>query len=200
MNNVNLANMNAMGGPVGGAPMAMAMNNGTMPGQQRIEMSTSRTVLNTYIYDYFLREGMYECARGMLGSDQPINVMKESPGRRGEENRDAMGNGVGDDPMDTDRKDDIDSKRPSDLPAPNLPATSDSCFLLDWFALFWDMMRAHQQKTGISNPQVVQYMNHTQVRPLARRYAQLRNFSDAIAAAIAVKAVSATGNVTADAT
>ncbi|KAI1495921.1 hypothetical protein F5X99DRAFT_425360 [Biscogniauxia marginata] len=154
MNNVNMANMPMTGGPVSG-PIPM-MNNALAAQQvQRLD-GNNRTNLNTYIYDYFLREGMYDCARAMLNSEQTLNVIKDSPGRRRDDNGNVLGNGIGDDPMDTDSKDDIDSKRPSDLPAANVPSGADSCFLYEWFCLFWDMLMAQRNKPGIS-PQVSQY-------------------------------------------
>lgn len=160
-----------MGGPVGGGPMPVAMNNGVLAAQQQTQHqnapNNTRSVLNTYIYEYFLREGMYECARAMLNSEQTINV-KDSPGRR---NDGGMGSGVGDDPMDTDSKDDLDSKRPADLPAPNVPSSSDSCFLYEWFCLFWDMLMAQRSKPGI-NGAVSQYINHTQQQNRAKQSQQ----------------------------
>lgn len=162
--NVGMANMNAMAGPVG-APMPMAMNNGAMPAAQQMPQQQqpqqqpqqpSRTMLNTYIYDYLLKEGMYDVARAMLSSEHHSNVMTKDNRPRG---ANGLGNGVGDDAMDTDSKDDMD-KRPDDLPAANVPP-SDSCFLYEWFALFWDVLHAHRKPGG--NTQVNQYIHHTQV-------------------------------------
>lgn len=165
MNNVNMGNMPNMpnmpmaGGPVGGPTPMM---NSALAAQQVQSQGNNRTVLNTYIYDYFLREGMYDSARAMLKSEQTLNIIKDSPGRRRDENGNTLGNGVGDDPMDTDSKDDLDSKRPHDLPLPNVPNGSDNSFLYEWFCLFWDMLMAQRNKPGIS-PQVSQYVSHTQV-------------------------------------
>jgi len=161
----NMANMGAMGGPVG-APMGM-MNNGVVapPGapRQLPASEQTRSLLNTYIYEYFLRSGMFECARAMLNSDAQVKVQKDGPGSRRDENGNLLGNGIGDDAMDTDSKDEIDAKRPDDLPAPNVPMPlPDSCFLYEWFCLFWDMFNA--QKGKGTNPHVSQYVNHTQVR------------------------------------
>lgn len=163
MNNVNMANMGAIG-PVGG-PMPM-MNNGAMNPQglprQLQATEGNRTLLNTYIYEYFLRYGMFDCARALLNSDSQVKVAKDSPNGRRDENGNLLGNGVGDDPMDTDNKDDIDVKRPDDLPAPNVPTPlPDSCFLYEWFCLFWDMFNA--QKGRGASGQVNQYVSHTQV-------------------------------------
>lgn len=143
------------------------MMNSALTGQQVQSQGNNRTVLNTYIYDYFLREGMYDCARAMLKSEQTLNVIKDSPGRRRDENGNILNNGVGDDPMDTDSKDDIDTKRPTDLPPPNVPQGADNCFLYEWFCLFWDMLMAQRNKPGISPP-VNAYVQHTQVRSLVK--------------------------------
>ena len=167
--NPNMANMNPMGGPVAGAPVPM-MNNGAInpqgaagasaPRQQQQQQQQvndiQRGVLNTYIYEYFLRYNMYDCARSLLSSGQPVNVHKD--GTKGGNGV----NGIGDDPMDTDSKDDLDSKLPDDLPPPKLPIpTSDTSFLYEWFCLFWDIYNAQRAKSG--NPHVNQYVSHTQV-------------------------------------
>ena len=154
MNNVNMGGMPAMGGPVGGG--MPAMNNGAGPGvRQSMPVNDNRSQLNTYIYEYFLKNEMYDCARSLLQSKQPMSLVKDSPGRQGD-------GGAGDDGGDADSKDDIDSKRPSDLPAPNLPMdTPESCFLYEWWCLFWDMFNATRGKAEGRN--VLQYVNHTQV-------------------------------------
>lgn len=159
-----MPNMAAMSGPVS-APMNM-MNNGALPhqaGPRQMQLNdSSRTLLNTYIYEYFVRYGMFDCARAMYQEDPNINVKKDSPGKLRDENGNIIGNGAGDDPMDTDTKDGLDQKRPDDLPAPNVPTpVSDSCFLFDWFCLFWDMFNS--QKGKGSSGQVNQYVQHTQV-------------------------------------
>ncbi|KAL7920784.1 hypothetical protein ACQKWADRAFT_150097 [Trichoderma austrokoningii] len=156
-----MANVTPMGGPVG-APMPMMNNNNAMNPQMAAagagrQVQDQRSTLNTYIYEYFLRHEMYECARSLLASDQQVNVNKEAGGRR--ENGNAM-NGV-DDPMDTDSKDDNDSKLPNDLPPPKLPMpASDTSFLYEWFCVFWDIYTAPRSKNG--NPVVNQYVQHTQ--------------------------------------
>jgi hypothetical protein len=181
MNNMQgMPNMNAMGGPVGpvGPPMNV-MNNGALgpqpsaPGQMQMNDS-SRTLLNTYIYEYFIRYNMFNAARGVLEADPQIKVLKDSPGKMRDENGNLLGNGLGD-AMDTDAKDG-DQKRPDDLPAPNVPTPlPDSCFLYEWFCLFWDMFNS--QKGKGSSGQVNQYVHHTQVRssPNQRACSQPRN-------------------------
>jgi hypothetical protein len=44
----------------------------------------------------------------------------------------------------------------------------DSCFLFDWFCLFWDMFNS--QKGKGSSGQVNQYVHHTQVSNAAPRW------------------------------
>ncbi|KAF7874295.1 hypothetical protein EAF04_002967 [Stromatinia cepivora] len=147
MNNVNMSGMPNMGGPVGGGmPM---MNNGVAGGAARhpTNNDNNRSQLNTYIYEYFLKNGMFDCARTLLNHEQ-INVVKDSPGRGDGEDGD-------------DSKDDIDSKRPNDLPLPNLPKECpEGCFLYEWFCLFWDMFNAQRGKGEARN--VLSYVAHTQ--------------------------------------
>jgi hypothetical protein len=180
--NVGMANMNPMGGPVGGAPVPMMNNTNVNPQaaaaaaaarQQQVE--SQRGVLNTYIYEYFIRYGMYDCARSLLSSDQQVNVHKDGAGRRRDENGNVI-NGVADDPMDTDGKDDLDGKLPDDLPPPKLPMpTSDTSFLYEWFCLFWDIYNAQRVKGG--NGTVNQYVSHTQQQSRLKQNQQemLRN-------------------------
>ncbi|KID74566.1 Transcriptional activator somA [Metarhizium brunneum] len=158
--NMGMANMNPMGGAVGGAPMPM-MNNGVAMNPQQAaaaaaaarqsQLDSQRGVLNTYIYEYFLRYEMFDCARSLLSSNQQVNVHKDGKG----------GNAAnGEDPMDTDSKDDLD-KLPDGLPPPKLPMpASDSSFLYEWFCLFWDIYNAQRVKGG--NGTVNQYVAHTQ--------------------------------------
>lgn len=155
MNNVNMGGMNAMGGgPVGGGmPM---MNNGAGGAVRRPIAANNdtnqRSQLNTYIYEYFLRNEMYGCAKALLASEQPINVEKNSPGGR---------NGS-DEGGDGDNKDDVDTKLPHDLPPPAIPKECpESCFLYEWWCLFWDMFNAQRGKGD--GPSVMQYVQHTQV-------------------------------------
>ena len=160
-----MAGMHAANGALGGMPL---MNNGSNGGMARADADLEgaqayemKQKLNTYIYDYFLKNDLYECARAIIQSQIPIllNNTKISPGRR----RDGDMNGVDDSAMDTDSKDDLDSKRPEDLPLPRLSSeVPDNSFLLDWFQLFWDIFLA-QRKGKAATPQAVQYVQNTQV-------------------------------------
>ncbi|KAI9643958.1 hypothetical protein NHQ30_007309 [Ciborinia camelliae] len=158
-----MSGMPNMGGPVGGG---MPMNNGVAGGSARHSTSNdnNRSQLNTYIYEYFLKSGMYDCARTLLNHEQ-INVVKDSPGRGDAEDGD-------------DSKDDIDSKRPNDLPRPNLPKECpESCFLYEWFCLFWDMFNAQRGKGEARN--VLSYVAFTQQSRLKteQHQTQLRGMS-----------------------
>lgn len=150
-----------MGGPAG-MPM---MNNGAAGGgPQAHPGNDSRTRLNTYIYEYFLKNEQWDCARAILSCDLQLQVnsnsVKNSPGRRRDENGNPV-NGA-DDHMDGDVKGEGGIKRPDDLPAPDIPEIGDSTFLYDWWCLFWDMYGAQRNKSD-SRPQTLQYLNHTQV-------------------------------------
>jgi hypothetical protein len=132
------------GGPVGGG--MMMMNNGS-PATQVNNVGNSpdqiKAQLNTYIYEYFLKLGMYKVAKDLLREEKfEIRVkppVKQSPGRR----KDAEVNGVDGDAMDTDMKDEL----PADIPLPmhvgefNTPGIG---FLFEWFSIFSDLFTAHR--------------------------------------------------------
>ncbi|KAA6416136.1 MAG: hypothetical protein FRX48_00855 [Lasallia pustulata] len=174
MNNINMAGMHAANGALGGMPL---MNNGSNGGMSRADVDPEGTQayemkakLNTYIYEYFLKNELYECARAIKQSQVPIwlDTTKSSPGRR----RDGDINGVDDNSMDTDSKDDLDSKRPDDLPPPKVPSNvTANSFLLDWFQLFWDHYGA-QRKFKNATSQAVQYVQNTQQQARLRQEQQ----------------------------
>ena len=162
MANNMAANMPNMGGPVNAQQMQQMMNNnGAIPqhqGGSRLSRASpnhsSRMQLNTYVYEYFLRFEMYDCARALLAAAPDIATKKEENGQ------DENGNRLGDDPMDTDAKE-FDLKRPDDLPAPLTPAAApNQSFLFEWFCLFWDLFTHKEHKVS---PQIQQYLAHTQV-------------------------------------
>ena len=183
--NVGMANMNPMGGAVGGAPMPM-MNNGVVNPQAAAAANASgagrqqaseqhRLSLNTYIYEYFLRQGLYDCARAMVDSEVPLAVSKDE--RRRDDNGNVV-NGTGDS-MDTDSKDDFDRKIPEDLPTPNLAMSpTDSSFLFEWFSLFWDIF--HAQRNKGSNGSINQYVQHTQVSTWSNNVFEGRGCSESV--------------------
>ncbi|KAF4302131.1 cAMP-dependent protein kinase pathway protein [Botryosphaeria dothidea] len=148
-----MAAMNHQGGPVGGTPLMQA---GGARGS-----NDPQTMLNTYIYDYFLKNHHWDLAR-QVKDVLVINTgtaPKPSPGGR----RDM--NGVDD--MDTDSKDEM-HKRPDDLPPAAVPSDpSENSFLFDWWTQFWDIFNAQRQRSKPGSAQL-QYLAHT------RQQAQLR--------------------------
>ncbi|ORY15705.1 hypothetical protein BCR34DRAFT_584878 [Clohesyomyces aquaticus] len=140
-----MAGMNANAGPVdGGTPMMSNMQRPNPNGNQ--PRDDPRINLNTYIYDYFMRNKNFDQARAMLTGDLKMNILpqtKSSPSGR-------KMNGV--DPSDD----------PADLPQPKLPEgqSADNSFLFDWWCQFWDIYRAARDKNGIKGPSH-QYYQHT---------------------------------------
>ncbi|KAF2139938.1 uncharacterized protein K452DRAFT_58352 [Aplosporella prunicola CBS 121167] len=154
----HMASMNTTGGPVGGTPL---MNSGGQRGND------PQTMLNTYIYDYFLKNHHWALAR-QIKSELMVNTTnqaKPSPGRRDV-------NGV-DDSMDTDSKDDLD-KRPDDLPLAAVPGDmAENSFLFDWWSQFWDIFNAQRQRSK-PGPQQLQYLAHTRQQSQLRQESQQR--------------------------
>ncbi|PSK35025.1 Adhesion defective protein 2 [Elsinoe australis] len=141
-------NLGGMGGPAGQQQM---MNAGTPGGSPPASMADNKKRLNTYIYDYFLRNGMYDLARGLLKSEDIELQEKPSPNRK-----DVNGASDGD----ADSKDDIPGK-PADLPKANVPSEVNSAFLLDWWAMFWDVWISGRSR-GYSPTK--QYLQHVQAK------------------------------------
>ena len=114
--------------------------------------------LNTYIYDYLLKQGFHDSARALIREDKiQLNTApntKQSPGRQV--------NGI-DDSMDTDSKD--DARYPDDLPRPKVPdSLPGSSFLFDWYCLFSEMFLAQRQKGKPGQMSITrQYLQHTEV-------------------------------------
>jgi hypothetical protein len=150
-NNLNMANaMNAMNAQMA-AGNTMG-NNGVAGGQRMAQGDDNqrKALLNTYIYEYFLTNDMHDCARQLIGSGVPINLRR----------RDANGNPIDGD--DEDSKNGLDMKRPDDLPAPALSdIVPESCFLYEWWCLFWDIFNAQRGRTVPQN--VRGYIDNTQV-------------------------------------
>ncbi|KAF2662488.1 hypothetical protein K491DRAFT_585303 [Lophiostoma macrostomum CBS 122681] len=139
-----------VGGPVEGTPI---MGNMPRPGQKN-EQSDPRNLMNTYIYDYFMRNNHYRLARSMIDSDVKMNLQpqgtKQSPGSRN----------VNGDGMETEEK--------GDLPLPVLPPGQcvENSFLMDWWCQFWDIYSAAR---GKGTQKSAQYSQH------ARSLAQMQN-------------------------
>ncbi|KAK4539743.1 hypothetical protein LTR36_010396 [Oleoguttula mirabilis] len=125
--------MAGMGGPVG-APQQM--NAGTPNSGGAAIDSIKR--LNTAIYDYLLRNGLYDSARTFVANmEVEIDADKKSPNPRGPGQQ---SNGV-------DAGMDVDSEiknRPDDLPAPL--HLGNGPFLQDWWCQFWEIFHGNRGK------------------------------------------------------
>ena len=133
-----MAAMNANNGQVDGTPMMRNMAHPAGKGTDPTEK------LNTYIYDYFLRNKHISLARAMLECDMKMSTEKASPNTKM--------NG-------TDALDQIE-----DLPHPALPPNqvADNSFLLDWWVQFWDIYQATKPRNAASK-NAVQYVGHNRV-------------------------------------
>ncbi|KAF2785571.1 hypothetical protein K505DRAFT_8395 [Melanomma pulvis-pyrius CBS 109.77] len=153
-----MAGMNAnVGGPMDGTPI---MGNMQRPGRPQGSPPDSRERLNTYIYDYFLRNNHTRLARSMLECDVKMMLKphptKPSPSGRNVNGVDAMG-----------------QESRDDLPEPQLPEgqLADNSFLLDWWAQFWDIFNAARKQQP--NEKGTQYITHT--RNLTQMHNDQRN-------------------------
>ncbi|KAL8948191.1 MAG: hypothetical protein Q9222_005597 [Ikaeria aurantiellina] len=142
--------MAAVNGAGGGMQMMNSGVNGVAPRMGNDEEEPEYEArLNTYIYDYFVKNQRFDCAKAMLKCDMPLKTV---PKRRDDEMNGA------------DTKDDVESKMPSDLPSAGLPTDPQGAsFLMEWFGLFWDVFFAHQRKASQASNQAMQYVQRTQV-------------------------------------
>jgi hypothetical protein len=143
---VGMNTMNANpGGPVDGTPM-MGQRQHPAPKQ---DPSDPRNQLNTYIYDYFVRNGFNKLAKHMIDCEITLNLQggKPSPGNRNV-------NGVNA----------VDGENRNELPEPNLPQGQavDNSFLMDWWCQFWDVFSASRGKGG-GSAKGVHYAQHARV-------------------------------------
>lgn len=129
-----MAGMNAAGGPVGGTPM--------MPNGRPQPDPDHRAQLNTYIYDYFLKNKTYRLAKAMLDYDIPMNLDKNRPYR--------------DNSVKTNGMDGADNAEPlrEELPSPSIPEMPENstAFLLEWWQQFWDIYSAARSKGPKQTP------------------------------------------------
>ncbi|KNB04308.1 hypothetical protein FOXG_06463 [Fusarium oxysporum f. sp. lycopersici 4287] len=107
------------------------------------ENYNKRTQLNTYIYEYFLHNSMFQCAQSILKADSDVKVQRHSPGS----DRNDKGLRLKNAPCNKTIDNSFDSTHSNLLPAPNVPTLSpDSCFLYEWFCLFWAMFNAQKNE------------------------------------------------------
>ncbi|KAJ4292502.1 hypothetical protein N0V90_009164 [Kalmusia sp. IMI 367209] len=134
-----MANMNAAAGSLDGTPI---MGNGQ---RQPVPGLDPRDQLNTYIYDYFLRNSHHKLAQVMIESELKMNL--KPPQKSSPTGRNVNG---------------VDSIDPELLPTPNMPASgqaTDNSFLLDWWVQFWDIFSAARNRT-MKGSQGSQYISH----------------------------------------
>jgi hypothetical protein len=143
----NMAGMNANVRGPDGTPIMGNMQRPVLPQNN----PDPRERLNTYIYDYFLRNNHTQLAQVMMECKLPMSL-KSQASKPSPSGRNA--NGV--DAMDKDSRD--------GLPEPNLPEgqLADNSFLLDWWAQFWDIYMAARKQQP--NEKGTQYIAHTRVR------------------------------------
>ncbi|KAF2273395.1 uncharacterized protein EI97DRAFT_444924 [Westerdykella ornata] len=136
-----------VGGPVDGTPMMAHM---VRPGPKEDPRQDPRGQLNTYIYDYHLRNGHIQAAKAMLDNNLQMNLQtkpKQSPGSRNV-------NGV----------DSMEPDEAADLPRPVLPTGQcvDNSFLMDWWCQFWDIFSARRPSMS-ANQKAGQYNQHVRL-------------------------------------
>jgi hypothetical protein len=159
--NMAAVNQAAAGGPVGGG--MMMMNNGSSPAMQmssQVQVDHLKTQLNTYIYEYLLKTGMFDVARQLHQQQDRFKLKlstKPSPGQRKNGEVNSL-----DDGMDMDMKNDI----PDDLPRPDCPQSQPGGqgFLFEWFGIFSDLLVAARPSNKGNPGAAAQYLNYTQVR------------------------------------
>ncbi|KAI5802429.1 hypothetical protein FPQ18DRAFT_9278 [Pyronema domesticum] len=174
--------MNNMGGMVGGAP---GMEHGGAPrGAQQAVFAggDGRNLLNTYIYDYFCKNNMFECANALLKTqDAEVQLdpnYRPSPSRRPQKHEGDGGmNGIDDDSMDGNDgqrhgEDGDDAKSTKDLPPAKVPTTISGSFLLEWWCCFMDIYWARSKMPA--SVAATAYVNQTQAQQRFRNEQLMR--------------------------
>lgn len=139
--------MATMGGPVGGGHQGQQhpMNAGTPNSGSGPPAIDAVKRLNTAIYDYLLRNALYDTARSFVNSphmDVETGVKKSPSSDSRQSQQQANGVGGGGDEMEIDN--DGIKNRPGDLPAPL--QLGDGPFLQDWWCQFWEIFQGYRNK------------------------------------------------------
>ena len=143
-------NMAAMGGPVGGPQM----NAGTPVNSSDLSSQAGAVKkLNTAIYDYLLRNQLFDLARGFHAK---MDIEQRPEGKQSPSQRGQQANGV-EDGMDIDSKDINIPNKPNDMPL----GAVDPDFLKDWWCMFWELWSGHRKKGAPVNTQA--YINAQRV-------------------------------------
>ena len=155
-----MAGMNGANGVMSGMPLINnGMNGATPRTANEQDESEYEARLHAYIYDYFIKHENWDCARALINSG-----VQMQPALR----REGDVNGTDDNAMQTEAREDMDSKRPDDLPPASVqPDGQCASFLLEWFSLFWDVYFAQRNKTSKTSQQATQYVQHSQVSRIA---------------------------------
>lgn len=157
---MNMAGM--AGGPVGGGPaITQQMNMGTPGGGGGGGAGSGLDavkMLNIAIYDYLLRNKLYDTARSFVNQPDIEMDVKKSPNQR---QGGQQLNGNVDDGMEIDNKE--IQQRPDDLPAP--AQLSDGPFLQDWWCQFWEIWQGNRSK---GKPTMLSYVGSQRQAQKAR--------------------------------
>lgn len=139
-------NMAGMGGPVGGGGAGVPQMNTGTPSNSGGGLSNENMLkkLNTAVYDYLLRNGLYDIAKAFQ-SKMDIETKtdtKQSPSQRNGQ----QPNGV-DESMDLDStSNEAIANRPDGLPLPN--NVHDGPFLQDWWCQFWEVWQVRSGRNA----------------------------------------------------
>lgn len=155
----------------GGGPPGMEQQQQHGPPRTSGAAYDGRQMLNTYIYDYFCKHNMYDCANALLKSpDAEVQVdtnFRPSPSRRPQKHESEGNgmNGIDDDSMDgSDGQrtgEDGDEKDIKNLPPAKVPTTIPGSFLLEWWCCFMDIYWARAK--GNASQAANLYVTQTQV-------------------------------------
>jgi hypothetical protein len=150
-NKINMANVNARTGHVHDASRHLQEN------------CNKRTQLNTYIYEYFFHHRMFDCAQAILKADSNVKVQRHGPRSPRDDKHCRLKNALYNESISIG----LGFKRPEQLPVPNVPnvpnVSPESCFLYEWFCLFWAIFNA--QKNVYGRSEANQHVSHMQVSP-----------------------------------
>jgi len=122
----------AVGGPLGARPESL--------GGATDNNSNAKTLLNTYIHNYFIGEGLGDLAKALRDSRLPLKTDYLS--------KDEAING--------------DIKEDGGNRADGSGGAGTENFLPNWWSIFWDMWSAARQKDKPETA-AAQYLAHTQV-------------------------------------
>jgi len=146
---------------------ALSANNPGYPSQQLAHDDPyeghNEHLLDSYIYDYLLRRGFYQAARGLFNEAKLIDEgsredSANQPGdgtsrrsttlKRSQSSMDHPNSSPNDKPNGKSPRSVSNSPNSghADLPPANVPLKDDQGFLREWWALFWDVFAARDRK------------------------------------------------------